>query len=568
MLLVNGELVAAAEEERFNRQKHTSSLPVQAIAYCLKHAGLSLSDVDHLAISRRPRANFFHKLLYLLQHPPKKLNFVHERLKNAVLLGQLKAHLAAYFELKVAQVKAPLHLVEHHRAHLASAYFVSPFQNAWVVSFDGFGDFASTMWAEGINCDLSVQGSVLYPHSLGIVYTAITQWLGFHYYGDEGKVMGLAPYGKPTFLKEFSQLMHLTAKSFTLNLAYFCHHIDGVDLTFDEGIPVLTPLYSNKLCELLGPSRTPGDPLTEHHYNVASSLQSWLEHTIFTLLIRLHRDKPKDALCLAGGVALNSCVNGKITSHTPFKELYVQPAASDNGTALGAAFYIWHHKLKKSRRFIMQHVYWGPEFKNADMAAAIESNRDQLTQHGVCTYYLDDSQLFAQVAKRLSQGHIIGWFQGRMEFGARALGNRSIVCDPRRLDMKDILNARIKQREGFRPFAPAILREHLQDYFAKTDESPAMLLVHTIRPEKRHVVPAITHVDGTGRLQTVDKLTNPRFWHLIAAFHELTGVPILLNTSFNEHEPIVCTPDHALDCFLRTPMDVLVLQNWLIDCHS
>jgi carbamoyltransferase len=398
---------------------------------------------------------------------------------------------------------------------------------------------------------------VLFPHSLGILSTAITQWLGFPHSGDEGKVMGLAPYGTPNRMAEVGELVRPKGDLFELRLDYFTHHSQGVEMTWDDGSPRIGRIFSPRLEELLGPAREPGSVLESRHHDVAASLQKTLEEIYLHVVRRLQERTGQRALCLAGGVALNAVANGRIRPETGFDEVYVQPAAGDSGTAVGAAFHVWNEELGGARSYVMDHAYTGPGFSNDECAAAIAAG-------GLTGRLLSDDELFAHVAQRIADGDVVGWFQGRMEFGPRALGNRSIVVDPRRPDMKEILNARIKHREPFRPFAPSILAPACGDWFEQDYTSPFMVLVYKTRAEKRTVIPAVNHVDDTGRVQTVEPHVNPHYYRLIEAFGKLTGVPILLNTSFNENEPIVLSPTHAVECFAKTKMDVLVLGNHVV----
>jgi carbamoyltransferase len=460
-----------------------------------------------------------------------------------------------------------MHWVEHHPAHLASAFFVSPFDEAAVCAIDGFGDFVSTSSAVGRGSRLEDLWKVYFPHSLGLVYLAITQYLGFLNFGDEFKVMGLAPYGDPQFTDPLRKLIRLqTDGRFALDLSYFRHWSDNVPMTWDDGEPKLGQVYSHKLEELLGPARKPGDPLEPRHEAIAASLQVVFEDAAFHVLNGVYERTRMKRLCLAGGCAMNSVANGKVRSRTPFEEIYVQPAAGDNGTALGAALYVWHHVLGHRREFVMNHAYWGPSAADGDISRAITAVRPRLDEMRASERVIEDeTELCAWTADQIARGRIVGWFQGRMEWGARALGNRSILADPRRADMREIINAKIKYREKFRPFAPAILEEALDEYFEGAVPDPFMIQVYPVRTDKRHVIPAVTHVDGSGRLQTVNRAANPRYWQLIRAFADRTGVPVLLNTSFNENEPIVHRPAEALDCFLRTRMDVIVLGNHVIE---
>lgn len=564
-LIADGKLVAAVEEERFNRQKHCAGFPTAAIRYCLQAGGIGPQELDHVAISRDPQAHLHKKILFTLTKRPNFKKILLDRLANAAKARDVRRTLAAALGIDPGKLRATFHNVEHHKAHLASAFFVSPFTSAAVCSLDGFGDFLSTMWGRGDGNRLEVSGQVEFPHSLGILYTAVTQWLGFPKYGDEGKVMGLAPYGEPKYLDRFiGELLHLEpGGQFRLNIDYFLHAQEGVQMTWEEGSPTLGTVFSDKLVELLGPPREPGGPMTERHHDIAASLQRALEVGIFHVLAHLQQQTGETRLCLAGGVALNSVTNGKIFDETTFRQVFVQPAAGDNGTSLGAAFWVHNQVLGQPRSFVMESAATGPCFTSAQVKEALDERSDELT--GMTVERIEDGQaLTERLARQIAAGKVCGWFEGRMEFGPRALGQRSIVVDPRRAEMKDVLNARIKHRESFRPFAPSILAEHTGEYFEKDHPSPHMLMVYVTRPEKRAVLGAVNHVDNTGRLQTVDRDVLPRYHALISAFARETGVPVVLNTSFNENEPIVCTPQDALNCFLKTGMDVLVMEDWYI----
>lgn len=589
-LLVDGKLAYAIEEERLNRRKHCAGFPALAARACLDLAGVQPGELDHVAVSRDPRVHLAYKALHVAERALRGggralLAQVGERLHNQRRVQQGSEALAAALGVAPEALRATYHQVEHHRAHLGSALFASEFAEAAVLSLDGFGDFVSTMWGRGQGSRIEVLGEVRFPHSLGILYTAVTQWLGFPKYGDEGKVMGLSAYGEPRLLPALRRLIHLLDDgSFRLDLRYFCHSREGVDMTWAEGSPRLGRLFSPALSELLGaPAREPQAALGDLHRDVAASLQALLEEAVLHICRGLHRRTGHTSLALAGGVALNSVANGKILDHTPFRRLFVQPAAGDNGTSLGAALWVQHQVLGEPRRWVMTHAYTGPEFDEAACAAAL---REVLGTAPVGTgealaavgepagvparaalriTRLDEAAQRERAVELLASGAVLGWFQGRMEFGPRALGHRSILCDPRRADMKDLLNRRIKHREAFRPFAPAILAEAAADWFVRAAPSPAMLLVDLVRPERRAQIPAVTHHDGTGRLQTVQKSDSPQFHALIAAFAARTGVPVLLNTSFNEHEPIVCTPADALRCFTKTGMDALCLGPFLLE---
>jgi carbamoyltransferase len=561
-LVCDGQLVAAVEEERFNRVKYAAGLPVQAIRYCLAEAGLTLAEVDHIAIPRDPRARLGTKLLYSLRMP----RFAFERVRVMARFAGVKEELARAFEMDLQGIRAQFHRIEHHRAHLGSAFFVSPFEQAAALSADGLGDFASTMWATGRGSKLDIHGAVAFPHSLGMFYTALTQYLGFWKFGDEYKVMGLAAYGQPAFLDEFRKIVHPTSGAgFRLGLDYFTHHRQGAEMSWREAdqTPVLGRLFSEYLERRLGAARAAGEPLEQRHFDLAASMQMALEETFFAMLNALYKQTRQKALCLAGGVAFNCVANGKIFERTPFERVYVQPAAGDAGLSVGAAYYVHHQVRGQPRSFVMAHAYWGPAFPAQEIRRVAEScrKRDGEIQLAQC----DEGALCKATAQHIAQGKVVGWFQGRAEWGPRALGNRSILADPRRPQMKGILNQRIKHRETFRPFAPSILEEATGEYFEQTHPSPFMTFAYAVRPAKRAVIPAPTHVDGTARLQTVDQNANPRYWRLLKEFANLTGVPVVLNTSFNDNEPIVCRPEEALECFLRTKMDVLVLGDSILE---
>jgi carbamoyltransferase len=507
-LVIDGALVAAAEEERFNRVKHSAGFPTQAAAWCLAQAGPS--EVDTVAVGCLESS--------LPADPRAELGF-----------------------------DADWVFVEHHLAHLASSFRVSGFEEAALLSVDAFGDGVSTMLAEGRGSTLEVLDRVVFPHSLGVLYTAVTQWLGFPRFGDEGKVMGLAPYGVPRFAGELHRLVRPAGELFELDLAYFTHHEHPLELTWIEGSPTVRRLFSPRLEELLGPARERDDELTSLHEDVAASLQAVLEEHVLRVANALWERTRLPRLCLAGGVALNAVANGRILRETAFEEVFVQPAASDSGTAIGAAL-----DVANANGFVMDHAYWGPGYSDDECAAA-------LAGAGIDADRLDEEELCAVVAERIAAGDVVGWFQGRMEFGPRALGNRSILADPRRHEIKDVLNARIKHREPFRPFAPSVLAEKAGEWFEQDHPSPFMVLVYRTRAEKRELIPGVNHVDDTGRLQTVTRAANPRYHRLIREFDRRTGVPMVLNTSFDENEPIVMTPADALETFRRTRIDLLVL---------
>jgi len=647
-IIKDGRLIAAVEEERFNRIKHCAGFPSESVRHCLAAAGIQIQDVDHIGISRDPSAHLHKKILFAASRAAVQvagaggrgrrqerdqrqetgagagiLRQVADRLSNAAKVRDLKDDIARALGISKKSLRAQFHNIEHHHAHLASSFFVSPFERAALLSIDGFGDFISTMWGVGEGNSIKVLGQVEYPHSSGIVYTATTQFLGFPHYGDEGKIMGLAPYGQPCYIEEFRDIIRTEERGqFRLNLDYFRHHAEGVEMTWDNGSPVIGQIYSDAYARTFGQPRETGGPLTDRDRDVSASLQLRLEEVGFHILNHLHEQTGLTDLGLSGGVAYNSVMNGKILLNTRFRRVFIQPAAGDSGTAVGACYQIYNDLVKQtvslltgdprgdaseptqansmrytgvkqtvslltgdprgdagettqanrdgdtrgaasetpqanSMRYLMEGAYTGPEFTNQEIRAEIESSKLEYETHS-------DAQLVERAARDIAGGLVVGWFQGRMEFGPRALGNRSIVVDPRRAEMKDILNERIKKREPFRPFAPSILEEQTGNYFEQDHPAPTMLMVYQVRPERRKEIPAVTHVDGSGRLQTVSRSVNQRYYDLISAFYKLTGVPVLLNTSFNENEPIVCTPRHAIDCFLKTKIDVLYLGNHAI----
>ena len=564
-LVCDGKLVAAVEEERFNRVKYAAGFPAAAIRYCLKEAGITVGEIDHVAVPRNPYARLPTKLFFAIRMP----SFARERVRVISKFSGIREALAGAFECDPSKIKATFHRVEHHRAHLASSYFVSPFENAALLSADGLGDFASSMWGTGSGNRMEVHGAIAFPHSLGLYYSAVTQYLGFLKFGDEYKVMGLAAYGEPENLEAFRDIVRFNGNGgefgFRLGLDYFVHHKTGPEMSWAESdqTPTLGRLFSDAMAgRLRSPARQPGEPLEPRHRNLAASLQARLEEVYLGMLRKLAKNGGRKAVCLAGGVAFNCVANGKIFDQTPFEQVYVQPAAGDGGLAVGAAYYVWHETLGKPRSFVMDHAYWGPGYTPTEIRQALDGSA--LPREGYTVSELPEGELMRRTAAIIADGKILGWFQGRAEWGPRALGNRSIVADPRRPEMKEILNRRIKHREIFRPFAPSIMAEKTGEWFEKSHPSPFMTLAYPVRRERRDKIPAPTHVDGTGRLQTVTEDANPRYHALIREFERQTGVPVVLNTSFNDNEPIVCRPEEALDCFLRTQMDALALGNYLI----
>lgn len=559
-IVVDGQLVAAVEEERFNRIKHWAGFPAESIRYCLEQAGIGGADVDHVAISFDPRANFLRRLVFVFTHFPSPRAILDRVKRQGKTLG-LEGQFAAAVGCQPANVKAHFHRIEHHQTHLAAGFLISPFEDAAILSIDGMGDFTSTLTAHGQGTSWRELNRVFYPHSLGFLYTAMTMYLGFPHYGDEYKVMGLAPYGEPEFVDFLRRMIRPSGDTFELDLGYFTHHKQGIRMSWNDGAPIVSPFHSEQLERELGPMRKKDEEVTRRHENIARSLQVVTEEIILHLLRRLHAKTGTRNICLTGGCAMNSVANGKVTRETPFENVYVPAGAADNGTSFGAAFYVWNRILKRGRGFVQDHAYWGCAFGDEECAEAIRGA-------GLPFETYNEAALVDCTTDLLLDGKVAGWFQGRMEFGARALGNRTLLADPRRTDMRDIINLRIKFREKFRPFAPSILEEYVGDWFEISEPTPYMEKVFPIRSERRQRIPAVTHVDGSGRLQTVSRLTNPLYHRLISCFHDKTGVPIVLNTSLNENEPIVRTPAQAIDCFLRTDMDALVLGSHIVNRHS
>ena len=551
----DGELIAAVEEERLTRVKHTAGFPSHAVRYCMEAAGVVPTEIDHIVIPRKRSAHLLHKALWALRLPHMAM----KRGRAWRKVGDLRGTVAHCLGVSPSRLNAQFHFVEHHFAHVASSFYASPFEEATILSLDGLGDFASMLWGTGNGQDMNAEGFVMFPHSLGFLYTAITQYLGFLRYGDEYKVMGLAAYGEPRYGELFERIVRPgRSLDFALDLRYFIHHRDGAEMTWSEGEPEQSRLFSRHLERALGPARKPGAPVGKRHQDIAATLQWRLEEVLFTILNRLYEKTRIPNLCFAGGVAFNCVANGKVFDRTPFKEVYIQPAAGDAGLAVGAALYVHHQVLAHPRKFTMNHAYWGPEYSNEPLKGVLDRN-------GLSYRRLERPNLVEEAARRIAEGEVVGWFQGRSEWGPRALGNRSIVVDPRAAEMQDVLNRRVKHREPFRPFAPSIIEERTGEWFENDYPSPFMLMAYPVLAEKRRQIPAPTHVDGTGRLQTVSRVVNPLFWELINAFDELTGVPVLLNTSFNENEPIVNSPQEAVDCFLRTRMDVLAMGDFMVE---
>lgn len=563
-LISNATLIAAAEEERFLRVKHWSGFPQKSIKYCLDEAGISLSDLDYIALNRNSKANLYKKISFVLKQRPS-LAFLKSRFTNMLKVAGIKGIFLKEFSIAPEDIKAKVINVEHHRAHLASSFYASGYDEATLVSIDGFGDFTSVMVAMGKGNNIKPLYQINYPHSLGIFYSAFTQFLGFPKYGDEYKVMGLAGFGQPTYLDKMQDVVRLSSNGrFSLNLKYFQHHSSGEQMQWNNTSPSFGRLYSDLLIDVFGRPRAKDGDMAAHYKDIAASVQVMYEKALFSILNNALELTSCRNLCMAGGCAMNSLANGKIFDNTGFTELYIPSGAYDAGGAIGSAYVVANELLKLPRDKQIETTCWGPQY-NDDYIEKVLGNISVDPQKLSIRRISKTEELLERTAQFLCDGRIVGWFQGRMEWGARALGNRSILADPRRADMRDTINSKIKMRESFRPFAPSILEEYVGEYFEITYPDPFMLKVYAIKKEKQQTIPAVTHVDGTGRLQTVSKKNNHLYWQLINCFNNLTGVPVLLNTSFNENEPIVCHPREALDCFLRTNMDVLVLGNFVVE---
>ena len=557
-IFVDGVLIAATEEERFRRIKHWAGFPSEAIKFCLQEVGCTLADLAAITIGRDPNAKKVNKATFVLKHPrvakalwsqrsanKDDINLLHEKFKEVDP------------DVDTDMVKSKLQFIEHHRSHLGSAFYPSPFEDAAILSIDGSGDFTTTMLGRGKGTNIEVLESVDFPASVGLFYTAFTQFLGFPHYGDEYKVMGLAPYGEPLYVDKVAQVLPLKPSGLYQWKSDFFNLENGV-VSYPDNLPTVAPLFGSKFEELFGPARQKGEELTQYHMDLASSVQRYTEEIIFHVLRRLHDLTGLKRVCIAGGVAQNSVANGKITRNTPFEEVYIPSAGHDAGISMGSAQYHIHQNLGHPRTAPIFSAYTGSQFSNEAIETYLESQ-------GI-TYIriANDEELYDRVSDALIDGAVVGWFSGRAEFGPRALGARSILVDPRRSDAKDLLNAKIKRRESFRPFAPSILEEHVADWFELAEPVPFMEKVFPIKESRQSEIPAVTHVDGSGRLQSVMKSVAPRYHGLISRFYSKTQVPILLNTSFNENEPIVNAPKHALDCYLRTSMDMLVLGNCVV----
>ncbi len=545
----DGQMLGLVEEERFLRRKHTADFPEHSIRWCCEIAGIQPSELDHIVyywnpwLARGPRA------LHVLRYFPRSIELLRSRGDKERSMLEIPRTLR---ERLGVTSRTQIHFPEHHLCHAASAFLTSPFESAAIMTIDAAGEFDCTWLGRGDGLDMTCLRKVRFPNSIGLVYGAVTEFLGFAFASGEGKVMGLAPYGDPDRYQDvFRDIIKLGDEGrYEVDLSYFAYHYRGRPKWFER-----------KFHDALGPSRAPEAELTQHDMDVAAALQRRTEEVGLHMARWLREQTGLKRVCLAGGVCLNSVMNGRILLEGVFDEVVVQPAANDAGTALGGCYWLWNSVMRRPRSYVFEHAYFGPQWTEEEIEEAIEQALS--SADGVSHTRPDDVSKTA--AEMLVDGKIIGWFQGRMEMGPRALGNRSILADPRSSEMKDLLNARVKFRESFRPFAPSVLEEKSAEWFNSAHPSPYMILVYDVLPEKRSLVPAITHVDGTGRVQTVSRVHNPRYHALISEFERLTGIPMVLNTSFNiRGEPIVHHPAQALDCFLKSGMDALFLGDHLL----
>ncbi|MDA7733629.1 carbamoyltransferase [Candidatus Pelagibacter sp.] len=557
----DNKILAAAEEERFTRIKHTAGFPIKSIKFCLDKAQISIDQVDHITINRNPNQKLLKKILFA-STKLFNFNFIKNRFLNLKKINSIKDEFEFHFKMKI---NSKIHNIDHHTAHISSSVFFSGMKNSNFLSVDGFGDFVSTVTGYYDGKKITKFNEVLFPHSLGLFYTAMTQYLGFMNYGDEYKVMGLAPYGEPKYIQQLKKIVKYDNKKlFKLNLKYFLHHTGNVEMTWLNGEPKIGRVFSSELEKLLGPCRKKNDALLQFHKDIASSTQKFFEEILINIVNDLYQKNKNENLCISGGSGMNSVANGILFEKTKYKNIYIPPAPGDAGGSLGSAAY-QINKINNTSIQFDDNPYLGPGYSDDSIKKDIDNNMRIIKESAVKIKKFDSfEELSLNISKELSNKKIVGFFNERMEWGPRALGNRSILADPRNANIRDLLNVKIKRREKFRPFAPSILEEETKNWFDTEDKVPFMSKVFKVRNEKKYLIPAVTHIDGTGRLQTVSKNYNPRFYNLISDFFKITKVPMLLNTSFNENEPIVCTPKEALDCFLRTKMDILVLGNYVL----
>ena len=555
-IIRNGEILFAIEEERINRIKHWSGFPTKSIEACLNFADISMDEIEFITFNTDPKFNLKKKIFYVLKNflVTEIFKYLKKKNKNNLFVNLKKNYEFEKLEKKII-------FVEHHISHISSAYFPSNYDKSDIVSIDGFGDFTSCALGSAEGNDLNISTRVNFPHSLGLFYQAMTQHLGFRNYGDEYKVMGLSAYGKPKYFEKLKNIINIKKNTFELNLNYFSHHYNFSNYVSTDGNIMFPKIFNQKINEIIGSERLKDQKLNEHHADLAASVQKIYEYILFNTLNTWQKNSKKENLCFAGGCAMNSKANGSILENTNYKNIYIPPSPGDAGGSVGSALYQFSriNKLYENKNYYS--VYLGPQFKKEHTKKLIDEN---LLNYDCKVLELNENEIVELCSKKISEGNVVGWFQARMEWGPRALGNRSILADPRQKNMKDILNLKTKKRESFRPFAPSILEEEVERWFEQHHQSYFMQNVYKFKEEKIKYVPAVVHLDFTGRLQTVSKKLNPLYYNLIKNFQKITKVPIILNTSFNENEPIVCNPLEAIECFKRTKIDILVIDNFYI----
>ena len=557
-IIKDDKILIAIEEERINRIKHSSGFPIEAIKYCLEYSKIDISEIDYVCINRNPKLNLIKKISFVLKNTPS-LNYIFDRVKNFKNIQSLKKIFTSNFKNK--NFKFKIINVEHHLSHISSAFHLSGFDNSAVLSVDGFGDFVSTMWGLASKKKIDIKKKIFFPHSLGIFYTAITQHLGFPNYGDEYKLMGLSSYGEGIYKDKIYKLFVDINYDFKLNLIYFNHVNNNFNLDFYDTNPVIGNLFNSNVEDLLGLPRQKNEEINQYHKDLAKSAQLVYEEIFFKILNNLYNLTKNKNLCLSGGCAQNSVANGKILDNTNFEKIYISSSSGDSGGAIGSATYF----LSKKNIYLKKQIdsYYGPEFTFNQINETLEKRKIELKNINKINFE-NEADLVKLVSKSILDKKIVGWFQGKMEWGPRALGNRSILANPAVTNIKDIINSKIKRRESFRPFAPSIMEEYMEDWFDCSHECLFMSFVAKVKKDKKDMIPSVVHTDGTGRIQTVNKNSNLIFYKLIKEFYKISGIPLILNTSFNENEPIVMSPDNAISCFLRTNMDMLVLEKTVL----
>ena len=561
-IFTDDKLIAAVEEERFTRSKHTSKFPINSIKFCLEEANISISDVNFVTINTNPYSSLLKKSLFTITNL-SSIRVALRSILNTTKKFKIIDHLNDVE--KNNTFNGEIKYVDHHTSHIASSLYFSEFDKCANISVDGFGDFASTSWGFYDKGKLKIKKKIHFPHSLGIFYQSLTQFLGFKSYGDEYKLMGLSSYGDAKYCEELSKIIKKTKNGFELNLKYFLHHKEKIFDINEHGQFIYKNLYTKKIQETFGNERKTNEKINQFHLDLAKSVQETYEDIFFHLLNIVYKEFKVDNLTISGGCAMNSVANGKIKSNSEFKNIYISPNPGDGGGSVGSASYFLNTEFNYHLK-VNNYAYLGSQFNNKNIKKIIDLKK--LDTNNFKLAFIDKSKIYSKTAELIIQEKVVGWFQGKMEWGPRALGNRSILADARNPNIKELINSKIKRRESFRPFAPSILKNYLLDWFEADCNVPYMSEVYLIKSAKRKLIPGVTHVDGTGRLQTVTAQNNLDYFNLINKFYEITNVPLILNTSFNENEPIVNRPEEAIDCFLRTNMDALVLENWVIERNT